>query len=112
MIFLLFSQKLGFEISCKLFPKETVCKRWQSPFSEKNIKKKKDSKCLQLKILPSMLSINGVEGKIFIWLLLGNAELWSWVKYEVNPLTFTTFRADSADDKLNIFFLFFLENRI
>ena len=33
-----FSQKIGFDISCKLSPKETVCMECQSLFSGKNKK--------------------------------------------------------------------------
>ena len=31
-----FIQKIGFDISCKLSPLETICVKWQSLFSEKN----------------------------------------------------------------------------
>ena len=34
-IFLIFSQKIGFDISCKLFPMETICMKFQSLFCEK-----------------------------------------------------------------------------
>ena len=33
-----FAQKKGFDISCKLSPKETVCMKYQKPFSGKNKK--------------------------------------------------------------------------
>ena len=38
MIFF-FPQKIGFDISCKLSPKETICMKYQSLFSEENKKK-------------------------------------------------------------------------
>ena len=37
-VFYLFSQKIGFEISCKLSPRETICMTCQSLFSGKNKK--------------------------------------------------------------------------
>ena len=51
-----FSQKTGFEISCKLPSVETVCNEYQILFSGKN--KKNISKCRLLKIFPKVLSIN------------------------------------------------------
>ena len=38
--FICFSQKIGFGISCKLFPHDTICMKCQSLFSGKNIIKK------------------------------------------------------------------------
>ena len=57
-----FSQKIGFDISCKLSPMKTICMRCQSPFSEKK-NKENISKCLPLKFLPSMPSIKVLRGK-------------------------------------------------
>ena len=37
-MFSYFSMKIGFDISCKLSPKETICMQCQSLFSEKNKK--------------------------------------------------------------------------
>ena len=54
-IFLIFFQKTGFDISCKLSPKETICMKCHILFSEKN--KKNISKCRLLKILPRVLSV-------------------------------------------------------
>ena len=34
LIFFSLSQKIGFNISCKLSPKETICMKYQSLFSE------------------------------------------------------------------------------
>ena len=50
-----FSQKTGFDISCKLSPLETICRKYQNLFSGKN--KKNISKCRLLKLLPRMLSV-------------------------------------------------------
>ena len=50
-----FSQKTGFDISCKLSPEETICMKYQILFSGKN--KKNISKCRLLKILPRVLSV-------------------------------------------------------
>ena len=36
MFFLFCPQKTGFDISCKLFPLETICMKWQISFSGKN----------------------------------------------------------------------------
>ena len=38
MMFFLFSQKMGFDMSCKLSPKETICMTCKSQFSGKNVK--------------------------------------------------------------------------
>ena len=38
IIFFFFFQKIGFDISCKLSPKETICMEFQSLFSWKNKK--------------------------------------------------------------------------
>ena len=54
-ILLIFAQKIGFDISCKLSPKKTICMKCQIPFSGKN--QKNMSKCL-LKCLPRVLSVN------------------------------------------------------
>ena len=48
-----FSQKTGFDISCKLSPLETICMKCQILFSGKNI-----SKCPLLNFSPRVLSIN------------------------------------------------------
>ena len=50
------SQKIGFDISCKLSPKKTICMEYQNLFSGKY--KKNIAKCRLLKLLPSMLSVN------------------------------------------------------
>ena len=39
LIFFLFSQKTGFDISCKLSPMETICMKCQYLFSGKKIRK-------------------------------------------------------------------------
>ena len=39
MIFFLIFPEKGFDISSKLYPKETICMKWQSPHSGKNKKK-------------------------------------------------------------------------
>ena len=44
-IFSYFSQKIGFDISCKLSPEETICMKWQSQFSGKNEKKFQNVVC-------------------------------------------------------------------
>ena len=51
-----FSQKTGFEISCKLSPVETICMKCQTLFSGKS--KKNISKFCLLEILLRVLSIN------------------------------------------------------
>ena len=48
--FSLFQKKTGFDISCKLSPKETICMKCQILFFRKN--KKNISNCLLLKIFP------------------------------------------------------------
>ena len=53
-IFSYFSKKIGFDNSCKLSPKETICMRCQGLVFGKN--KKNTPKCSLLKILPNMLS--------------------------------------------------------
>ena len=55
VIFSYFSQKTGFDISCKLSPLETICMKCQNLFFGKN--KKNISVCHLLKILPRVLSI-------------------------------------------------------
>ena len=47
------SQKIGFDISCKLSPEKTICMKCQSLFSGKN--KRNISKCSLPKNLHSML---------------------------------------------------------
>ena len=51
-----FFEQIGFDISCKLSPKETIFMRCQSLFTGKI--RKFISKCCLLKCLPSMLRIN------------------------------------------------------
>ena len=51
-----FSQKTGFDISCKLSPLETICMKCQSCFLSKI--RKNISICCLLKILPRVLSLN------------------------------------------------------
>ena len=74
MIFFFFNffQKIGFDISSKLSPRETICMKCQIPFSGEN--KKNISKCHLLKFLPSMLSINHLPYLLvrffFIWKVL------------------------------------------
>ena len=63
MIFFLFSQKIDFDISCKLSPEETICMKRKRPIfweSKKNI-----SQCGLLNFLPSTLSVqvNGYTSK-------------------------------------------------
>ena len=55
IVLFFFSQKLGFCISCKLSPKETICMKCQILVSGKY--KKYISKCRLLKILPSTQSV-------------------------------------------------------
>ena len=52
-----FSQKIGFDISCKLSPFEMICINYQILFSEKN--KKNISDCCLVKVLPRVLRVNG-----------------------------------------------------
>ena len=52
-------KKTGFNISCKLSPMETICIKCEILFTRKN--KKNISKCLLLKILPRLLSVNSQE---------------------------------------------------
>ena len=53
-----FSQKIGFDISCKLSSKETKHEMSKAIFEKKKEKKKENiSKCCLLKFLPSMLSV-------------------------------------------------------
>ena len=53
----IFSEKTGFEISCKLSLMEIICMKCQILFTEK-IKKKNISICCVLKSLPRMLRVN------------------------------------------------------
>ena len=55
-----FSQKTGFDISCKLSLEETVCMKCQTLFPEKK-NQKNSGKYNLLKILPSMLSVKTVH---------------------------------------------------
>ena len=72
------SQKIGFDISCKLSPKETICMNCQILFSGKY--KKNISKYLLLNFLPSMLSL---EKK---WIeKMNRAETWENVPFVVCP---------------------------
>ena len=57
LFFSYFSQKTGFDISCKLSPLETICMNCQSLFSGKN-KKKKYFKMSSADILPRVQRIN------------------------------------------------------
>ena len=66
---------MGFDISCKLSPMETICMKCQVPFSGKN--KKNISKCCLLKIIPSRLlntwtwsHINSTKMQITWWMKL------------------------------------------
>ena len=61
-IILLVFPEIGFDISCKLSSKETICMKYQSLFSGKN--KKNISKCLLLKFLPSMQSVVKKSGQL------------------------------------------------
>ena len=54
-LFSFFSQKIGFDISCKLPPLETICIKCQSLLSEKNKKKYLKTSA---EILHSILNIN------------------------------------------------------
>ena len=51
-------KKIGFDLSCKLSPQETICTKGQSLFSGKN--KKNILKCCMLKFLPCLLSVKFV----------------------------------------------------
>ena len=55
MFFSYFFKKIGFEISCKLTPKESICMKCQSLFSGK-YKKNISKSCLQ-KFLGSILRV-------------------------------------------------------
>ena len=70
-----FSQKTGFDISCKLSPKETICMKCQTLFSGEN--KKNISKCRLLKFVPSMLSI-----EVFYAIFLKKCMTFLWGKSE------------------------------
>ena len=72
MIF--FSQETGFDISCKLSPQETICIKYQTPFSGKN---KNISKCHLLKNLPGMLSVKGLI-QILCFACWPGALLFAW----------------------------------
>ena len=52
--FSVFTQNIGFNFTCSLSPKETICMKCQHLFSGKN--KKNILKCRLLKLLSSMLS--------------------------------------------------------
>ena len=56
--FFFFLQKIGFDISCKLSPKEIVCMKCQRLLSGKN--EKYISKCRLLKFQPRLLSVKTV----------------------------------------------------
>ena len=55
-IFSYFSQKIGFDISCQLSPKETIGMKCQNLFSGKT--EKNTSKCCLLNLFPSMQCVN------------------------------------------------------
>ena len=57
-LFLIFSEKTGFGILCKLSPIEQIYLKCQNLFTRKN--KKNISKCL-LKFLPTALSVTSTE---------------------------------------------------
>ena len=57
--FLILCVKIGFDILCKLSPKETICMKCQILFSRKN--KKNISKCHLLLFVPSMWSIKATS---------------------------------------------------
>ena len=54
-VFLIFTRKKGFDISCTLSPKETICKKYQSVLSGRH--KKNISNCHLLKLSLCMLSV-------------------------------------------------------
>ena len=58
IFFLYSSQKIGFGISCKLSPKETIWMKCQRLFPGKN--NKNISNCHLLKFLPSMLNVKPI----------------------------------------------------
>ena len=64
MILFLFSQKTGFDISCKLSPLETICMKCQILFSGKN-----KNNMLSADFLPRMLSIK-VEIEMIVTVIL------------------------------------------
>ena len=66
VIFSYFSQKTGFDISCESSPKETICMKCQNLFSGEK-KKKKNSVCRLLKILPRVLSVKDIDSFISIY---------------------------------------------
>ena len=65
-IFHIFSKKLGFDISCKLSPEETICMKCQVLVSGNYKKKytKTISKSLLLNFLPSMQSVTEERTKL------------------------------------------------
>ena len=63
ILFSYFSMKIGFDISCKLLPQETICMKWHSLFSGK-IRKNILDCCLQ-KFLLSMQCIK-LNNKLMI----------------------------------------------
>ena len=57
LLLFFFFQKVGFDISCKLSPKETICMKFQSLFSGKK-NQKNMPKCRLLTFLPRVLGVN------------------------------------------------------
>ena len=56
-IFSYSSHKTGFDISCRLYPLETICMKCQNLFSGPKKEKKIISKYCLLKFLPRVLSV-------------------------------------------------------
>ena len=93
-----FSQKIGFDISCKLSPKVRGQFAWNvSLFSGKRNKKKYISECHLPKILPSMLSVNTRGG----WVrqrcrvsYITRASNWYWLTFGQNLLSLQQVREE------------------
>ena len=83
LIFSYFSWKIGFGMSCKLSPLETICMKCQNLFSLKN--KKSISKCCLLRFLSSMLSIKS-EIIIIMILILHQCMMYCSIISSSSPL--------------------------
>ena len=79
--FYYFSQKTGFDISCKLSDLETVCMIYQNLFSRKNI-----WICRLQKILPRVLSFKNRLVFFSDWLHL--KFFWTWVTSDPSSLDY------------------------
>ena len=55
-----FSQKIGFDISCKMSPVETICMKCQILFTWKNWKKKKKINLLSTDLAKKVVKMNRI----------------------------------------------------